>query len=60
MLLSYRYNHTIIFTNGSAASEESNNEDNGAQGYEKRGYREETIIEKMLILIIYSMDDHAN
>jgi len=60
MLLSYRYNHTITFTNGSATSEESNNEDNRAQSYEKRRHGEETVIEKMLISKIYSMDDHAN
>lgn len=58
--LPYRYDHAVVFANGSAASEEGDDENNRAYGYEKRGYGEETIIEEMLILMVHSMNDQAN
>lgn len=58
--MSYRYYHAAAFANGSAASEEGDDKDNRAYGYEKRRYGEETIVEEMLILIVHSMDDQAN
>jgi hypothetical protein len=50
----------VAFSNGSAASEEGDDKDNRAYGYEKRRYGEETIVKEMLILIVHSMDDQAN
>lgn len=56
----YRYNHAITFTNGSAASEESDDKNNGAHGYEKRRYGEEIVVKEMLILMVHSMDNRTD
>jgi len=50
----------MAFANGSAASEESDNKDDGAHGYEKRRHGEEAVVKEMLILVVYSMDDQAD
>lgn len=54
--LSYRYDHAVTLANGSAASEEGDDEDNGAHGYEERRHGKEGVVKEMLILVVHSMD----
>lgn len=56
----YRYNHAIAFANGSATSEEGDDKNYGAHGYEKRRHGKEAVVKEMLILMVHSMDDHAD